>query len=100
MTCAPGKITAFANRDREKDKRTDERGPVISGQSAGSISYENEDRMSELSSRFRTLTTALVFSAGVIVAGCSGDAGDRGADRSQQQSEQLQDRIKTTQIDR
>ncbi len=56
--------------------------------------------MSELSSRFRTLTTALVFSAGIIVAGCSGDAGDRGADRSQQQSEQLQDRIKTTQIDR
>jgi hypothetical protein len=56
--------------------------------------------MFELSARFRTLTTVLIFSAGVILAGCSGGGGDPGADRSQQQSEQLQNRIKTTQIDR
>ncbi len=56
--------------------------------------------MTELYARFRILATALIFSAGIIVAGCSGDTGDPGADRSQQQSEQLQNRIKTTQIDR
>jgi len=43
---------------------------------------------------------AVVFSAGALLAGCSSDTGDRGADRTQQQSEQLQDRVKTTQIDR
>jgi hypothetical protein len=56
--------------------------------------------MSELSARFRVLATALIISLGVILAGCSGGGGDPGAERSQQQSEQLQDRIKTTQIDR
>ncbi len=56
--------------------------------------------MSEFYARFRILALAAVFSVGAIVAGCSGDAGDRGVDRSQQQSEQLQNRIKTTQIDR
>ena len=56
--------------------------------------------MSELYARFRILASALIFSVGVLVAGCSGDTGDPGADRSQQQSEQLQNRIKTTQIDR
>jgi outer membrane biogenesis lipoprotein LolB len=43
---------------------------------------------------------AVLFSAGALLTGCSSDTGDRGADRTQQQSEQLQDRIKTTQIDR
>jgi hypothetical protein len=61
---------------------------------------KNEDRMSEFSARFRILAMAVVFSMVAIVAGCSGDTGDRGADRSQQQSEQLQNRIMTTQIDR
>ena len=56
--------------------------------------------MSEFYARFRILALTAVFSMGAIVAGCSGDSGDRGADRSQQQSEKLQDRIKTTQIDR
>ena len=56
--------------------------------------------MSEFIARFRVLAAAVVFSASALVAGCSGDGGDPGADRSQQQSEQLQDRIKTTQIDR
>ena len=56
--------------------------------------------MSEICARFRFLALVAVFSVGAIVAGCTGDSGDRGADRSQQQSEKLQDRIKTTQIDR
>lgn len=42
----------------------------------------------------------VVFSMSAIVTGCSRDKGDAGAKRSQQQSEQLQNRIKTTQIDR
>ncbi len=50
--------------------------------------------------RFRVLAVAVVFSAGALLAGCSGGAGDPGADRTQQQSEQLQKRIRTTQIDR
>jgi len=56
--------------------------------------------MSEFCVRFRVLAMAVVFSAGALLAGCSSDTGDRGADRTQQQSEQLQDRVKTTQIDR
>ena len=56
--------------------------------------------MSGLYARFRILAMAAVFSVGGLVAGCSEYAGDAGADRTQQQSEQLQKRIKTTQIDR
>lgn len=56
--------------------------------------------MSGFSVRFRVFAVAVVFSAGALLAGCSGDTGDPGADRTQQQSEQLQNRIKTTQIDR
>ena len=50
--------------------------------------------------RIQVLAVAVVLSAGALLAGCSGDMGDPGADRTQQQSEQLQNRIKTTQIDR
>ena len=50
--------------------------------------------------RFRVLALAVVFSAAALLAGCSGDTGDPGADRTQQQSKQLQNRINTTQIDR
>jgi hypothetical protein len=56
--------------------------------------------MSGLYARFRILAITVVFSVGALLAGCSEYAGDAGADRSQQQSEQLQKRIKTTQIDR
>jgi hypothetical protein len=42
----------------------------------------------------------VVFTLGVVVAGCSPYQGDSGAKRSQQQSEELQNRIKTTQADR
>jgi hypothetical protein len=48
----------------------------------------------------RILGMVVTFSLGILLAGCSGDAGDPGAKRTQQQSEVLQDRIKTTQIDR
>ena len=50
--------------------------------------------------RTRVLAVAVGFSASALLAGCSGDMGDPGADRTQQQSKQLQNRINTTQIDR
>ena len=56
--------------------------------------------MSEFYARFRILAMAVVFSVGTLVAGCSEYEGDAGADRTEQQSGQLQNRIKTTQIDR
>ena len=56
--------------------------------------------MSQFFAHFRILAVTVVFSVGAMVAGCSGGAGDPGADRSQQQSKQLQDRINTTQVDR
>ena len=42
----------------------------------------------------------LAVDLGLLLAGCSGNAGDSGADRSQQQSKELRARISTTQIDR
>jgi len=56
--------------------------------------------MSQFFAHFRILAATVVFSVGVMLAGCSGGTGDPGADRSQQQSKQLQDRINTTQVDR
>lgn len=56
--------------------------------------------MSGLYARFRILAMVAVFSVGALLAGCSEYEDDTGADRTQQQSEQLQNRIKTTQIDR
>jgi hypothetical protein len=49
---------------------------------------------------FRIAAIAAVLSLGVIVAGCSPYEGDPGLKRSQQQSEELQNRIMTTQVDR
>jgi hypothetical protein len=63
-------------------------------------SYENEDRMSVKFARIRILAVVVVFATGAIVAGCSGGKIDEGAKRTQQQSEELQNRIMTTQIDR
>jgi len=56
--------------------------------------------MSQFFAVFRILAATVVFSVGVVLAGCTGGAGDPGADRSQQHSKQLQDRINTTQVDR
>ncbi len=56
--------------------------------------------MSTIIARYRILGVLVIFSLASILAGCSGYSGDPGADRSQQQSQELQNRIKTTQIDR
>ena len=63
-------------------------------------SYKNEDRMSATFARYRTLAIVVVFSLGTILAGCSPYTGDSCAKRSQQQTEELRNRINTTQIDR
>ena len=63
-------------------------------------SYKNEDRKSVKFAHYRILAALVIFSLGTILAGCSGDAGDSGVKRSQQQTEELRDRINTTQIDR
>lgn len=64
------------------------------------VTYENEDRMSATIARYRILGTVVIFSLGLMLAGCSGNAGDPGAERSQQQSKELRDRVNSTQIDR
>ena len=56
--------------------------------------------MSATLARNRILGMVLLMALGVVISGCSGDTGDPGAKRTQQQSEQLQNRIKTTQVDR
>jgi hypothetical protein len=63
-------------------------------------SYKNEDRVSVKSAHLRILATVVIFSLGTILAGCSPYDGDAGAKRTQQQTEELRDRINTTQIDR
>jgi len=50
--------------------------------------------------RIRILAIAAVFSIGASVTGCSDYKADDGAKRTQQQSEELDNRIMTTQIDR
>ena len=62
-------------------------------------SYGNEVRMSVNFSSIRVYGLAIAMSLGALLAGC-GQSSDPGAERSQQQSEQLRDRINTTQIDR
>ncbi len=64
------------------------------------VTYENEDRMSARITRYRILGMVVIFSLGSMLAGCSGNAGDSGAERSQQQTKELRDRMSTTQIDR
>lgn len=57
--------------------------------------------MSVIFARFRALAIVAVFAISSMVAGCSnGGKVDEGAKRTQQQSEELQNRIMTTQIDR
>lgn len=56
--------------------------------------------MSAILARNRILGVVLILGLGTVIAGCSGDRSDPGAKRSQQQSEVLQNRIKTTQVDR
>ena len=57
--------------------------------------------MSVTFARIRFLAVVVVFATGSMVAGCSGGGKmDAGAKRTQQQSEELQNRIMTTQIDR
>ena len=60
----------------------------------------SEDRMSTIVARYRILGVLVFFFLGTLLVGCSGYSEDPGANRSQQQSEQLQNRIKTTQVDR
>ena len=56
--------------------------------------------MSAAIKRLRILATAAIVVLGTALAGCTGGTGDTGADRTSQQSEELKDRITTTQIDR
>lgn len=49
---------------------------------------------------FRILAAAALVILGATLAGCTRGSGDPGVDRSQQQSEELRERISTTQIDR
>lgn len=73
---------------------------VIPGKSAGTLLNKNEDRMLATFARIRILAIAAVFSIGAGVTGCSDYKVDDGAKRTQQQSEELDNRIMTTQIDR
>ena len=61
---------------------------------------ESEDRMSALCSRCRILGAAAIIALLAVNIGCSRYEGDPGASRTQQQSEDLQNRIRTTQVDR
>jgi len=56
--------------------------------------------MSPLCAHFRFLGIVLILSLGFALAGCTGDMSDPGAKRTQQQAEELRNRINTTQIDR
>lgn len=61
---------------------------------------KNEDRVSVKFAHYRILAAVVIFSLGTVLAGCSPYTGDAGAKRSQQQTEELRNRINTTQIDR
>lgn len=50
--------------------------------------------------RYRLLGLVMLLVLGTVLTGCTRYSGDAGAERTEQQSEKLQDRIKTTQIDR
>ena len=56
--------------------------------------------MSAKQARCRILGKLVMLSLGFMLVGCTGDMDDPGAKRTQQQSEELQNRIRTTQIDR
>ena len=56
--------------------------------------------MSEKSSRKRLLELLVIASLGAVLAACTGGGLDEDKQRSQQQSEELRDRIMTTQVDR
>lgn len=56
--------------------------------------------MSAASKPIRILALAALLALGVNLTGCTSYSGDEGAERTQEQSEMLRDRISTTQIDR
>ena len=56
--------------------------------------------MSTKLARNRILELLLIVSFGAVLASCTGGKPDENKQRSQQQSEELRDRIMTTQIDR
>ncbi len=91
-------LRATAQQDSQASKRKAQAG--YTRPLSGMNSYKNEDRMSATFARYRLLAIVVVFSLGTILAGCSPYAGDPGAKRSQQQTEELRNRINTTQIDR
>ena len=92
------RATAYQDRQATRRKRKARTGYIRS--LSGMNSYKSEDRMSAIFARYRIFATVVVFSLGTILAGCSPYAGDPGAKRSQQQTEDLRNRINTTQIDR
>lgn len=61
---------------------------------------EDEDRMPAMSVRCRILGAAAIIALLAFTGACSRYQGDAGANRTQKQSEELQNRIKTTQVDR
>jgi hypothetical protein len=61
---------------------------------------ENENRMSKFTVRLQLLGMVVILCLGALLAGCSRYTGDAGADRSRQQSQELRERIRTTQVDR
>jgi hypothetical protein len=93
-------IRATAQQDRQANKRKREAQAGYTRPLSGMNSYKNEDRMSATFARYRILAMVVVFSLSTILAGCSPYTGDPGAKRSQQQTEELRNRINTTQIDR
>lgn len=56
--------------------------------------------MSSVPAHCRILGAVAIIALVALGVGCSRYQGDAGATRSQQQSEELQNRIKTTQVDR
>ena len=56
--------------------------------------------MSPINAIVRFLGVVLVIFLGFTLAGCGSSSGDPGAERSDQQSQDLRNRINSTQIDR
>ena len=56
--------------------------------------------MSNNLSPLRALGIALVFSMATVLAGCDGYTGDAGAERTEQESQMLRDRLRQVQADR
>ena len=56
--------------------------------------------MSEKSARKRLLELLVIASLGAVLVACTGGPLDEDKKRTQQQSQELRDRIMTTQVDR